>query len=279
MYGIVGVYNVKQLEEYRDTPIGKIMSVTSCGNYNEGEEDIIDRLDGWIDWMLLIMEEGVAEFNIEGTKFTVKKNDAVLIPPKVTYSFELGYGVKYKYMHFTSDSFPNHLGLTEYKYHLDNPLRLHNLIDTLVFQMFNGNVYHYENSSAYGMLVLIELANLLNRDSIPKSQKDLAMNVLNNGFRGSGTVAEYAKAAGMGEREFSEHIKKRTGVSPKEYIVRKRIAAIQERIMNEPAKSLKDIAKSECGYTNYQYFIRVFKRYTGMTPLEYRKEVNKKHSD
>lgn len=55
------------------------------------------------------------------------------------------------------------------------------------------------------------------------------------------------------------------------YILKKRIAASQQLLTNTE-KSISEIAES-VGFTDYNYFIRVFKKKTGITPLHYRKGI------
>jgi AraC-like DNA-binding protein len=54
-----------------------------------------------------------------------------------------------------------------------------------------------------------------------------------------------------------------------EYVLTKRIALSVE-MLKSTSKSVTEIA-SDCGFTDYNYFIRLFKKEMGVTPLQYRK--------
>lgn len=66
----------------------------------------------------------------------------------------------------------------------------------------------------------------------------------------------------------SKLFKKETGVSFKNYIIQKRIDAAREMLHDTelPVNTIAD----KVGYGNYSYFTRLFKKVTGMTPVEYR---------
>lgn len=60
-----------------------------------------------------------------------------------------------------------------------------------------------------------------------------------------------------------------TGYPPMRYVARKRIALACRLLAQDPGKSIKAIACG-VGVEDQHYFSRLFKRVTGMTPLQYR---------
>lgn len=67
---------------------------------------------------------------------------------------------------------------------------------------------------------------------------------------------------------FYRLFKTETGVSPVDYINRRRISRAESLLTNR-RMSIKDVAYS-VGYTDQMYFSRVFKRLSGKTPTEFR---------
>ena len=59
-----------------------------------------------------------------------------------------------------------------------------------------------------------------------------------------------------------------------EYVTRLRMKEARELLSQSPAIKIKDIAE-RLGYRNVQSFIRYFKIYYGVTPVEFRR--NRKH--
>jgi two-component system response regulator YesN len=49
---------------------------------------------------------------------------------------------------------------------------------------------------------------------------------------------------------------------------------LAEELMKQDNLTVSYIA-SKLGYSNYSYFTKVFKKYTGKTPTEYKKELAK----
>ncbi|MBG9374842.1 AraC family transcriptional regulator [Panacibacter sp. DH6] len=85
------------------------------------------------------------------------------------------------------------------------------------------------------------------------------------------TVKTLSRQAYMSEPHFFRCFKQQFGMSPVEFINEQRIKAA--RMMLRAA----DISISEisfaCGFNNLNYFLRMFKRHTGLTPAQYRKSM------
>lgn len=75
--------------------------------------------------------------------------------------------------------------------------------------------------------------------------------------------------AGLGETRFRKLFKEQTGKSPGEYLRDMRMNLAARRLLLS-AESVNDIAYS-VGYEDANFFIRVFKKYFGVTPNQYRK--------
>lgn len=54
------------------------------------------------------------------------------------------------------------------------------------------------------------------------------------------------------------------------FIIQKRIHAAKELLTSSPMLNITQVA-TRCGFTDYNYFIRLFKKQEGITPLQYRK--------
>ncbi len=78
-----------------------------------------------------------------------------------------------------------------------------------------------------------------------------------------------SRIAGYSERQFLRLFKAVFSTTPNRYIVSLRIRKAQQLLRN------RDMSIGEaawhCGYDDYNYFSRVFKKQTGMTPTEYQK--------
>ncbi len=70
---------------------------------------------------------------------------------------------------------------------------------------------------------------------------------------------------------FSKLFKEETGEGFIEYLTRTRVEKAKD-MLKDPSKSIKEVG-SECGYSDPNYFSRIFKKATGMTPTEYKERA------
>ncbi len=97
------------------------------------------------------------------------------------------------------------------------------------------------------------------------------MTYLNNHFKENITVDDIAEAVFL-NRDYISHIfKKETGYSLMSYVISLRIN-YAKLLLTDTDKNITDIA-SECGYTDFNYFSKQFKKVTGLTPSNFRKNI------
>ena len=63
-----------------------------------------------------------------------------------------------------------------------------------------------------------------------------------------------------------------TGSSPKDYWLRMRVECAARRLRKSPGLTVTDVAY-EFGFSSSQYFATVFRRYLGVSPVEYRAQA------
>jgi YesN/AraC family two-component response regulator len=87
------------------------------------------------------------------------------------------------------------------------------------------------------------------------------------------TLKRVAELITMDASYVSDLFKKKTGQTLTHYVQNRRIQAAR-MLLTETTQSVGDIARL-VGFENDNYFIKIFKRWCGVTPSEYRKEGNK----
>lgn len=80
---------------------------------------------------------------------------------------------------------------------------------------------------------------------------------------------ELAAAVYMSPDHLTKLFKKETGMSLSDYIIQKRILLAQ-KLLSSTELSVVEIAQ-KAGFSYSSYFVRIFKKKTGITPQEYRK--------
>ncbi len=83
------------------------------------------------------------------------------------------------------------------------------------------------------------------------------------------SVDNIAAACGLSESQFARRFKRAAGITPADCLQRIRIEEAC-RILRETNNSITEIA-FKLGFSSSQYFSAVFKRYTGMSPYNFRK--------
>lgn len=84
------------------------------------------------------------------------------------------------------------------------------------------------------------------------------------------SIVELAEVASLSERTFIRRFKNATGNTPLEYVQRIKVE-LAKQWLEEGELSIKEIG-FEAGYDDITYFRSIFKKYTGLTPAEYRKQ-------
>lgn len=83
------------------------------------------------------------------------------------------------------------------------------------------------------------------------------------------TVEEMAALVGLGTTSFSDKVKNFTGFSPMSYLINIRISEAI-KLLKKPEVNVTDIAL-ETGFYSSQHFATTFKKLTGYTPSQFRK--------
>lgn len=79
---------------------------------------------------------------------------------------------------------------------------------------------------------------------------------------------EMARQVGLSEPYFRKLFLKSYGISPWQYLMQLRLRKARQLLENS-GLPLDEVAAA-CGYSNFYYFLKVFKAQTGYTPTEYR---------
>lgn len=97
-----------------------------------------------------------------------------------------------------------------------------------------------------------------------------ALKIIDYNYCSAISVERIAEHLSVDPSYFSRKFNQKTGKSPKRYIVEKRIERAIELLSSTNA-GIFEISNS-IGYEDQFYFYRIFKKYTGMSPSEYRKK-------
>jgi transcriptional regulator GlxA family with amidase domain len=100
-----------------------------------------------------------------------------------------------------------------------------------------------------------------------------AQNFIEENFQEKITVDQLADSCAIGRRSFERRFKKATNNTVVEYIQRVKMEAAK-RSFESSRKNINEVM-FDVGYTDTKAFRSIFKRVTGLTPIEYRNKYNK----
>lgn len=94
---------------------------------------------------------------------------------------------------------------------------------------------------------------------------------IDNNFEKDIRLVDIANKLYVSDQYLSRSFSNEIGMTMNEYLIRKRLEKVRKDLL-ETEKSITDIAFS-AGFSNINSFNRLFKKYQGLTPSEFRKEI------
>ena len=119
--------------------------------------------------------------------------------------------------------------------------------------------------------LIYKLFSILLENSAKKALGDIAdsaQKIIDYNFTREITVGEVAATLRVDPAYLTRRFTQKYGLSPKEYVVKKRIAHAK-RLLRETDATVGEVSVS-VGYADQLYFSRIFKKKEGMSPLAYR---------
>jgi transcriptional regulator GlxA family with amidase domain len=100
-----------------------------------------------------------------------------------------------------------------------------------------------------------------------------AQEFIEQNYTGKLSVDGLADQFAIGKRHFERRFKKATNNTPSEYIQRVKIEAAKKQLENSP-KNVNEVMY-DVGYMDIKAFRTVFKKFTGLSPSEYKQKYNR----
>ena len=104
---------------------------------------------------------------------------------------------------------------------------------------------------------------------IKKRVHNLVEKYILENFRNSISAADLSREFGFDASYLSRQFKEQVGMTPWRFILNLKLEEAQRLLLSHPDMLIKDIAL-EIGYNDPLYFSRIFKKYIGVYPSEYR---------
>ena len=152
-------------------------------------------------------------------------------------------------------------------------ISLYNELKTVMDKIYDLSKSTALSSRSSIIGLIYEFFSILQKCSDHTSKTDMvsvATKIIDYNYCTNITVEQVAKYLSVDSSYFSRKFTQKAGISPKRYIVEKRIERAKELLCSTNAGILE--VSNSVGYEDQFYFYRIFKKYTGLSPSEYRKK-------
>lgn len=257
-----------------------LISVNSCGFYKMVKRPHFDtiRPDGRLDFQLLYVAKGSANFSVQGEDYIVPEGSTVIYYPcqPQYYSYNLSQNTEVYWLHFSGAGIEAHMERLGFKnrsyYKVGIKNEYINIFDKIIKEIQLRAEHFIELSNLYAL----ELLSLMSRGMLDgnlnlyraNEQIQNVIELINKNIHNKQSVNEYAKLCSMSTCWFINSFRTYTGITPQQYITNIRISKAKE-LLSYSSFNITEIA-SIVGYENPFYFSRIFKKNTGLSPREYK---------
>lgn len=259
------------------------LRINNCGYYRVHTGPVIETYhpEGRNDYQLLYIAAGKGHFYFKGSEkeTVVTKGNMVLFrpnEPQVYYYYATDKTEVY-WVHFTGWKVEEYLARYELPQEAnvfytgvspDYPWIYNQMLRELQLQREN----YEEMISLYMHHVFLTINRYIREGRQSKNaiinEVERAAHYFKEQYNTAISIERYAQEHMMSVNWFIHSFKKVMKVPPMQYVVSLRIAAAKG-YLESTNKSVAAIAE-EVGYENALYFSRIFRKYTGLSPTEYR---------
>lgn len=162
-----------------------------------------------------------------------------------------------------------------------NPLchiSLHGELKTVIDRIYEVADNRSISSKLHIEGLICEFFSILMRNSSEKNKQDpvnAALQIIDYNFCTDISLEQVAESLCVTPAYLSRRFAEQVGVSPKKYILTKRIERAKE-LLQLSNINIFEVSNS-IGYEDQFYFCRIFKKMTGVSPSDYRKMIRQNH--
>lgn len=253
------------------------LMINCAGAYYQMDKNYNHNPKGRLDYYLMYIVSGEAKV-YNGNEFVIAKEGSVIVfPPNKEYKHSSEHTqISYLWMHFTGSDVLNVLD----RYGINifptvNTANGENKISNCFQKIFDGFANNdkfrdYDLSSLLDRL-LIEIGRSISVEQGEKRLFKKSIRHINESYGNPIRITELAKMENVSMTTYNFHFKRQMGMSPTQYILTLRMHSAKE-LLKSSKISVRDIS-AMVGYDDFNFFTKVFKKYTGQSPSAYRKNI------
>ena len=249
-------------------------------------------------FILIYIMDGTEVQYVNNHRFNYRKGNLFLITPQDTYSFEIINPTKFFFLSFNNSYIKttrdnewvermdfimnnaSHRPGCILKNKIDKPL-IASLVENIVQEISNQQLYHTKITEAIvNTIILVVARNIALK--LPKNMKentgeavlDILHYIQENIFHPDNLRVEQMCAhLGISVSYLGKYFKKQTGETLQQYIINYKLRLVEMRLLHSDMR-INEIV-FELNYTDESHLNRLFKKYKGINPSEFRKVQSK----
>lgn len=228
------------------------------------------------DYYLIYFIEGEYDVTADCKKALMKGGEVLVIPPKTKYEILCsGNHMYFLCVHFTGNEARKLLninGINIFPYtNQVAPINSLFLRFKDIFDAFSMNdEFRGRELACLLERLLIEIGRAKKSFDGSAFKISKSISYIDENYTQRIKISELAQMETMCLTAYNKHFKVQMGVTPSKYIIALRMQMAKE-LLETSSLSIKEIS-SMCGYDNFNFFARMFKKHTGQTPTDYKKQ-------
>ena len=262
---------------FRNTPVSAPFIFESLGNH--WKQDTVLRPGGYPYYHYLQTEKGCGRIEVQGENYSLGANEGILIAPNVPHSYHRDSTAWITmFATFTGTLAGSIPSMTENHdvIFIEKEQGAH--IQKLITNALRK--YHQPSpdlkslsSDCYSLLL-----NFSDCAASPKIQENPlyqryvvpVIKEIETNYQLELTAAELSQSVFVSPQYLSRIFRRFLGCSVYEYVTMYRISRARELLLSNPHMKIQDIAGA-VGFSDASHFIAMFRKITGITPLDFRK--------
>lgn len=227
------------------------------------------------EYKLLFFYDGDVDFTTGENSYPLQKNDLLLVKPNFSHRLQPRSSRCFKRVILTfreevlSDDLLPILQNANSLYHLEANSPIKRIFDNLLesLEVFSEEDLEYLSITSLNhiLLQLKYFSPVHIKDNSGASMLEEILLYVDENLTLPLTITDLSKRFNVSESWIAHTFKKHLGVSPSQYINRKKIIYAQS-LINKGVSPMQ--AAEDCGYLNYTTFYRQYKKYLGVSPAE-----------
>ena len=226
------------------------------------------------DYYIMYMTEGNMLVRLDNTETTIAEGQLLIIKPETEYEYisDENKPINYLWIHFSGKRAGELISEYGLEVNEVQNVGVHSRLADSWCRMFYEFIMNDRFFKENSICILKEILAAFSRYKNDKSRSRRVLKsiiYIHEHYSEDLTVEQLAEMEGLSRAHYRTCFREAAGVSPKEYIIDRRIEAACA-ILEEQDRSIQETAQL-VGYSDVYYFGRIFKKKMGISPGKYRK--------